>query len=164
LGRPPYYGEIVTALWAHAKTCEQNEDPASPDISARIAMKRAKRAIWFVVGILALALGGLGVMLPILPTTPFILAAAFAFANSSDRLHRWLLDHHIFGPLIANWQRYGAISRPTKVLSVVSMAAVLVISLLLAVPVFVIVVQALIVGACSFFIISRPLPPGDEEV
>lgn len=127
-------------------------------------MKQAKRVVWFVVGILALALGGLGVVLPILPTTPFILAAAFAFANSSDKLHRWLVDHNIFGPLIANWQRYGAISRPTKVLSVVSMAAVLVVSLLLAVPVFVIVAQTLVVSACSLFIVSRPSPPGDEEI
>ncbi len=124
-------------------------------------MKPAIRVIWLVVGILALALGGLGVVLPLLPTTPFVLVAAFAFANSSNTLHQWLLDHKIFGQLIANWQRYGAISRSAKVLSVLSMAAVLVISLLMAVPTFVIAVQALVVSACSLFIISRPLPPGE---
>ncbi|MCH8134660.1 MAG: YbaN family protein [Proteobacteria bacterium] len=124
-------------------------------------MKPAIRVFWLVVGILALALGGLGVVLPLLPTTPFVLVAAFAFANSSDTLHQWLLDHKIFGPLIANWQRYGAISGPTKVLSLLSMLAVLVISLVMAVPAFVIAVQALVVGACSLFIISRPLPPSE---
>lgn len=124
-------------------------------------MKPAIRVFWLVVGILALALGGLGVVLPLLPTTPFVLVAAFAFANSSDTLHQWLLDHNIFGPLIANWQRYGAISRSAKVLSLLSMVAVLVISLVMAVPAFVIAVQALVVGACSLFIISRPLPPGE---
>jgi uncharacterized membrane protein YbaN (DUF454 family) len=124
-------------------------------------MKPAIRVFWLVVGILALALGGLGVVLPLLPTTPFVLAAAFAFANSSDTLHQWLLDHNIFGPLIANWQRYGAISRPTKMLSLLSMLAVLVISLVMAVPGFVIAVQGLVVGACSLFIISRPLPPSE---
>ncbi len=124
-------------------------------------MNPALRVFWLVVGILALALGGLGVVLPLLPTTPFVLVAAFAFANSSDTLHQWLLDHNIFGPLIANWQRYGAISRPTKVLSLLSMLAVLVISLVMAVPGFVIAVQALVVGACSLFIISRPLPPSE---
>jgi len=122
-------------------------------------VKPAIRVFWLVVGILALALGGLGVVLPLLPTTPFVLVAAFAFANSSDTLHQWLLDHNIFGPLIANWQRYGAISRSAKVLSLLSMVAVLVISLVMAVPAFVIAVQALVVGACSLFIISRPLPP-----
>jgi len=124
-------------------------------------VKRAIRVFWLVVGILALALGGLGVVLPLLPTTPFVLVAAFAFANSSDTLHRWLLDHNIFGPSIANWQRHGAISRSAKVLSLLSMVAVLVISLVMAVPAFVIAVQALVVGACSLFIISRPLPPGE---
>jgi len=124
-------------------------------------MKPAIRVFWLVVGILALALGGLGVVLPLLPTTPFVLVAAFAFANSSDTLHQWLLDHNIFGPLIANWQRYGAISGPTKVLSLLSMLAVLVISLVMAVPAFVIAVQALVVGACSLLIISRPLPPSE---
>jgi len=124
-------------------------------------VKPAIRVFWLVVGILALALGGLGVVLPLLPTTPFVLVAAFAFANSSDTLHQWLLDHNIFGPSIANWQRYGAISRSAKVLSLLSMVAVLVISLVMAVPAFVIAVQALVVGACSLFIISRPLPPGE---
>ncbi len=124
-------------------------------------MKRAARVIWLLVGILALALGGLGVVLPLLPTTPFVLVAAFAFANSSDTLHQWLLDHNIFGPLIANWRRYGAISRSAKVLSILSMGGVLVISLVMAVPAFVIAVQALVVGACSLFIVSRPLPPGE---
>lgn len=127
----------------------------------RFTMKLAIRVFWLITGILALVLGGLGVVLPLLPTTPFILVAAFAFANSSDRLHEWLVDHDIFGPLIVNWQRYGAISRSAKVLSVLSMAAVLVISLLMAVPAFVIVVQALVVSACSLFIISRPLPPAE---
>jgi len=123
-------------------------------------MKPVIRASWLVVGILALALGGLGVVLPILPTTPFVLVAAFAFANSSERMHRWLMEHNIFGPLIVNWQRYGAISLSAKVLCLLSMAAVLVISSLIAVPTYIIVVQALVVGACSLFIISRPLPPG----
>jgi uncharacterized membrane protein YbaN (DUF454 family) len=113
-------------------------------------VKPAVRVFWLVIGILTLALGGLGVVLPLLPTTPFVLVAAFAFANSSDTLHQWLLDHNIFGPLIANWQRYGAISRSAKVLSLLSMVAA-----------FVIAVQALVVGACSLFIISRPLPPGE---
>jgi len=124
-------------------------------------VKPAIRVFWLVVGILTLALGGLGVVLPLLPTTPFVLVAAFAFANSSNTLHQWLLNHNIFGQLIANWQRYGAISRSAKVLSLLSMVAVLVISLVMAVPAFVIAVQALVVGACSLFIISRPLPPGE---
>ena len=117
------------------------------------------RITWLAVGIISLVLGGAGVLLPLLPTTPFILVAAVAFAKSSDRLHRWLLEHDIFGPLISNWRRSGAISQRTKVVSILSMIAILLISLLLAVPTLVIVFQALVLGACAAFILSRPSPP-----
>lgn len=119
----------------------------------------AARLAWLAVGIAAIVLGALGVLLPLLPTTPFVLVAAFAFANSSERLHTWLVDHNLFGELIVNWHRHGAISRPAKVASVLSMAAVLVISLLLDVPASVLVVQAVVLSVCAFFVVSRPSPP-----
>ena len=120
---------------------------------------RAKRIAFIIIGISALALGGLGVVLPILPTTPFILVAAFAFANSSDRLHQWLLDHDVFGPLIANWRRYGAIGRKTKLAATLSMIALVAISLLLKAPDHVVVIQAVVLCAVAAFILSRPAPP-----
>lgn len=120
---------------------------------------RAKRIALIIVGISSLALGGLGVVLPLLPTTPFILVAAFAFAKSSDRLHRWLLDHDVFGPLITNWRCHGAISRNAKIASILSMIAIVVISFLLTVPTHAIAVQVLVLGAAAAFILSRPLPP-----
>lgn len=120
---------------------------------------RARRIVLIIIGITALVLGALGVVLPILPTTPFVLLAAFAFANSSDRLHQWLLDHDVFGPLIANWRRHGAIGRKTKVVSTVSMVALVVISLLLEAPDHVIVIQVVVLCAVAAFILSRPVPP-----
>jgi uncharacterized membrane protein YbaN (DUF454 family) len=123
----------------------------------------AARLAWLATGIVALAIGAIGVVLPLLPTTPFILVAAFAFAQSSQRLHTWLLNHNIFGGLIANWRRYGAISRTAKITGVLSMAAVLAISLLLDVPVSLLVLQALVLSACAYFIVSRPLPPDDRK-
>ena len=122
-------------------------------------LSRAARITWLVVGLLALALGALGIALPLLPTTPFILVAAFAFAQSSEKMHQWLLDHNVFGPLIDNWQRFGAISRRAKVLSVVSMAAVLAFSLAMRAPTAVIVAQVVVLGGAALFILSRPLPP-----
>jgi len=119
----------------------------------------AVRVAWFVIGIAALALGAIGVVLPLLPTTPFLLVAAFAFAQSNERMHDWLLDHNVFGELIANWRRYGAITRTAKFASVLSMAAVFVISLLHGMPTSVLVVQALVLSACALFIVSRPPPP-----
>lgn len=122
-------------------------------------MLSPSRFAWLAIGIFSLALGGAGVLLPLLPTTPFVLVAAVAFAKSSDRLHQWLLEHNVFGPLIENWRRSGAISRSTKVASIVSMAAILVVSVLLALPTHVIVIQAVVLGACAVFILTRPLPP-----
>ena len=121
----------------------------------------AARLSWLLVGLVALGLGALGVALPLLPTTPFVLLAAVAFAKSSKRLHNWLLNHDIFGTLIHNWQRHGAISRRAKIASVVSMAAVLVISLAMAAAPVVIAVQLVVLTASAFFILSRPLPPDD---
>ena len=122
-------------------------------------VERAKRIALLFVGIVSLALGGLGVVLPLLPTTPFILVAAFAFAGSSDRLHQWLLDHELFGSLIADWQSYGAISRRTKLVSVLAMAAVLGISLVLELPSHAIIIQIVLLSAAAAFILSRPAPP-----
>jgi uncharacterized membrane protein YbaN (DUF454 family) len=122
-------------------------------------LTRAARLTWLVVGLVALALGAIGIAVPLLPTTPLILLAAFAFARSSNRLHEWLITHDVFGTLIDNWQRHGAISRRAKIASVVSMIALLVISLAMAAPTVVIVVQLFALGAVALFILTRPLPP-----
>ena len=122
-------------------------------------LTRTARITWLVIGLLALALGALGIVLPLVPTTPFVLVAAFAFAQSSEKLHQWLLEHNVFGPLIDNWQQHGAISRRAKVVSVVSMVAVLGISVAMAAPPMVIGVQAVVLGASAAFILTRPLPP-----
>jgi uncharacterized membrane protein YbaN (DUF454 family) len=124
-------------------------------------LTRAARLTWLVVGLAALALGAIGIALPLLPTTPFILVAAFAFAQSSEKLHRWLLEHDVFGPLIDNWQQHGAISRRTKVVSVGTMAALPVISVVAGAPAVVVWVQVVVMGASAGFIVSRPEPPVD---
>ena len=63
-----------------------------------------KRAIYKPLGILFLALGVAGVVLPVLPTTPFVLLAAWFFARSSEKWYQWLLNSELFGPAIANWE------------------------------------------------------------
>ena len=70
------------------------------------------RTLWLAVGLFFLGIGFLGVALPVVPTTPFLLLAAGSFAKSSPRLHGWLLAHPLFGPPIRNWEDNGAISRP----------------------------------------------------
>jgi uncharacterized membrane protein YbaN (DUF454 family) len=67
---------------------------------------RAVRILCLGSGILALTLAILGIFLPLLPTTPFILLAAACFARSSNRLHDWLLTQPVAGPVIRDWQDY----------------------------------------------------------
>lgn len=117
------------------------------------------RLLWLALGWLAVGLGIAGAFLPILPTTPFMLVAAFAFAKSSPRLHRWIVDHPTFGPPVRNWQSHGAIARRTKLLAVGSMLAVLALSLLLGLTWQIIAIQALAMGGAAAFILSRPEPP-----
>lgn len=118
-----------------------------------------RRTAWFILGFVALGLGILGAMLPLLPTTPFVLVAAFAFARSSDRWHNWLLSHRIFGPLIANWRTHGALNRTTKIVSILSMVAVFALSLAMRASSVVLIVQTIVLGASAVFILTRPAPP-----
>lgn len=73
-----------------------------------------RRWTYLLLAWIALALGLIGVVLPGLPTTPFILLAAWAAARGSTRLHRWLEAHRVFGPMIRDWQSHGAVSRRAK--------------------------------------------------
>ena len=117
------------------------------------------RFVWVTIGLLALGLGTLGAILPLLPTTPFVLLAAFAFARSSERLHAWLLRHKVFGPLIKNWNDNGSISRKTKLISVISMIAVFALSVMLQLSTTVLIVQALALSITAVFVLTRPAPP-----
>ena len=121
------------------------------------------RAVWFAVGICAVLLGALGLALPLLPTTPFVLLAAFAFARSSHRWHAWLRGHRVFGPMIDDWHRHRAIDRRTKIVGVTSMAGVFGLSLALNAGAVVLAVQAVVLTASAAFVLSRPSPPDRRE-
>ena len=70
------------------------------------------------LGFIFLGLGVVGVFLPLLPTTPFVLVAAGCFAKSSDKWHQWLLSNRIFGPIIKDWQEKKCISVSTKIIAI----------------------------------------------
>jgi uncharacterized membrane protein YbaN (DUF454 family) len=120
------------------------------------------RALWLGLGGLFLALGLLGVVLPVLPTTPFMLLAAACFARSSPRLHRWLLGHPVFGPPIRNWEENGAISRPAKRLAVGTMAVVWGVSIFAGLPWSALAVQTALIGIGAAFVLTRPDGPSGK--
>ncbi|MEM2108597.1 MAG: YbaN family protein [Candidatus Bathyarchaeia archaeon] len=78
---------------------------------------RLKRTIWFVAGTVCVALGAVGTVLPILPTTPFLLAAAACYCKSSERAYRWLLSNKWFGEYIRNYKEGRGIPKKTKIIA-----------------------------------------------
>ena len=90
---------------------------------------RAVRVLLRITGALALAVGVIGVVVPVLPTTPFVLLSAFCFARASPSLHGWLLRTRLFGPLIREWHRHRAIPWRTKLVAIAMMTATLSVSI-----------------------------------
>lgn len=114
------------------------------------------RIAYLILGWTAVALGLIGVVLPGLPTTVFGIIAAFAFGKASPRARAWLMNHAHLGPSIRDWEERGAISRRAKRLAVVMMIAMFVLSVVLGLAAWVLVVQALGMGAGAAYILTRP--------
>lgn len=77
-----------------------------------------RKILYLVAGFALIALATLGIFLPLLPTTPLLLLAAWCFANSSEKCHQWLLNHKIFGGIIRNWQENRCMPLKAKMVSV----------------------------------------------
>lgn len=83
--------------------------------------ERVIRAFWVTCGTLSLVLGIIGIFLPLLPTTPFVLLAAACFARGSEKFHHWLITHKRFGPLVRDWQAHRSIPLRAKCLALAMM-------------------------------------------
>jgi uncharacterized protein len=85
-----------------------------------------KRTLYLSAGLVAVALGVIGIFLPIMPTVPFLILAAFCFARSSPALEARIMNHPIYGPPIRDWREKGVVSRRGKLAATVAFAASLV--------------------------------------
>jgi uncharacterized membrane protein YbaN (DUF454 family) len=84
-------------------------------------MAEKHKWIFLTAGILLVGLAAVGTVLPLLPTTPLLLLAAWCFARSSEKCHRWLIEHRLFGPFLKNWQETKCIPFKAKMLAIGSM-------------------------------------------
>jgi hypothetical protein len=101
--------------------------------------KKIKKALWLVVGFICLGLGSVGIVLPILPTTPFLLAAAACFCKSSTRMYNWLLGNKWFGEYIRNYKEGRGLAMKTKITALT--------------------VLWVTIGISTVFFLNRLLPP-----
>ena len=120
---------------------------------------RVSRPLWLSLGLLMVVLGFIGALLPLMPTTIFLILAAACFARSSPRLETWLLTHRRFGPTLRAWREDGAIGPRAKMIACAGIAIGYVLfwsgarpGLLLALLV------ALPMAGCATFILTRPSP------
>ena len=90
-------------------------------VSTQGVHSKGARLAFLVAGHICLALGVLGFVLPLLPGTVFLLAAAFCYARGSQRFYKWLLQNKWFGPPIKDWQEHKAMTVKSKVLAIVTM-------------------------------------------
>ena len=118
------------------------------------------RVLYFSFGWLFFALGIIGVLLPVVPTTPFMLLALWAFSRSSERFHNWLYHHRLFGPPLQQWAQYRVIPLPAKILAV-SFMGISFILLLIYSPVNIwlkgVIAVLMIYGA--WFVLTKPSYP-----
>ena len=116
------------------------------------------RWAWWLLAYAALGLGIVGIVVPGLPTVPFVLLSAYAAARGSRRLHAWLRRHRQFGPMIRDWQAQGAVSRRAKWLATVMMAACAVVMFLTAPRAWMAATGTTIMAVVAVWLWCRPEP------
>lgn len=121
-------------------------------------MRTGWRWAWWLLAYASLGLGLVGIVLPGLPTVPFVLLAAFAAARGSQRLHAWLLAHRQFGPMIRDWESQRAVSRRAKRLATTMMAACAVVMFLTAPALWMAATGTAMMAVVAAWLWRRPEP------
>ena len=130
---------------------------APQDDPTDITVSPTMRYILLAIGWVFLALGAIGVFLPILPTVPFLLVTAWAWSKSSHRLHRWLYRNKTYGPYLIAWNKYGVIPPRAKALAIGAMAVGwLFMTVYIATSFWLPLIVGAVEVAVAVFILTRP--------
>ena len=119
-----FFGDSLTKYTLALMTTDELKS-GSPPLEKKVRKgsraRRAVKAVLVAFGCLNVVIGAVGVVIPGLPTTIFLIIALWAFSQSSDRFHKWLYNHRLFGPMLQNWATHGIIPRKAKVLALATM-------------------------------------------
>lgn len=145
-------------LSAHAPTGPKDPAAQGHDAGgAGPARSMLLRAVFLSLGLMFTAAGFIGLFLPVIPTTPFLIVAVACFTRSSKRLEAWLLAQPHFGPLLRNWRERGAIPRFAKWLSLIGSGTGYLILLIGTAPGWPIALPVgAVIGAAMLYVFSRP--------
>ena len=117
------------------------------------------RPLYFLLGMLMVVLGVIGIFVPLMPTTSFLILAAWCFARSSRRAEAWILSHPTFGPPIVAWRQNRAIARRHKAMSIGGMAVGLMLFIFTAQPAWwLATLVGLVLLALAIYVATRPEP------
>lgn len=122
-----------------------------------------QRILLLIIGWLAIALGTLGVFLPLLPTTPFILLAAWCFARSSPRFHHWLVYRSWFGSYLRHWQQHRALPPKVKGRAITLSVITFALSIWLVKIVWVRILLLCILCALVIFLLRMPVVEAEQQ-
>jgi uncharacterized protein len=128
-------------------------------LGLRKVLKQSRRAGFLVLGVLMLTLGIIGVFLPVMPTTIFLILAAWFFGRSSPQLEAWMYDHQRFGPTLRQWREQGAVPVRAKLMAVSGIASGYGLFWFGSRPTpFVAILVALFMLSAAIYVVSRPEP------
>ena len=123
---------------------------------------QTKKYLLIVTGWISLTLGVIGIVLPLLPTTPFVLLAAACFAKSSPRFHKWLLTHKFFGPIIENFKSGKGIPKKIRNTTIVFIWLTMGISMVVIATVWSTVLLVTIGVSVTIYLLRQPVYEGSD--
>ena len=122
-----------------------------------------KRPLYLVFGFLFTSLGVIGALLPVMPTTVFLIGALYCFTQSSPKLEHWLLTHPKYGSSLVAWRKHGAISKKVKCIACCSMLlSFIFVCLFASMPIPAYIGIAAFMGIGAYFVVTRPNLPVAE--
>ncbi len=125
-----------------------------------------KKHLYFSLGWLFFAIGILAAFIPVIPTTPFMILALWAFSKSSKRFHHWLYHHRIFGPALQKWDQYQVIPLVAKIFAISAMLiSLLYLIFYSGVNHWIILSAAIFMTVAAVYILSKPsnVPQQEKE-